>query len=199
MRQVQLTRKTKETDISLFLDLDPEKSGDYRIETGVGFLDHMLDHVARHGGMSLHITASGDTHIDDHHTVEDVGIILGQAIEQALGDKRGIERYGSSAVPMDESLAKVVLDLSGRPALVFHVDFKSFGDNPASIGRFDVQLIREFFNAVVNNAKMNCHIEVPWGENNHHISEAIFKAFGRALKTAVRVTGDDIPSTKGSL
>jgi len=199
MRQVTLTRKTNETDITLTLNLDPQRSGDYKIQTSVGFLDHMLDHVAKHSGMSLHITASGDTHIDDHHTVEDVGIVFGQGLDQALGDKKGIERYGAAGVPMDEALARVVIDLSGRPALVFKVPFKSFGDEAASIGKFDVQLVQEFFNAVVNNAKMNCHIEVPWGENNHHIAESIFKAFGRALKQAIAVTGEDVPSTKGVL
>ena len=125
--------------------------------------------------------------------------MLGQAIAEALGDKKGIERYGYAVVPMDESLARVAIDLSGRAALVFRVQFRSFGDDPASIGRFDVQLIEEFFNAVAGNARMNLHIEVPWGENNHHIAEAIFKAFGRALRQAVAITGDDVPSTKGSL
>ncbi|WP_432800050.1 imidazoleglycerol-phosphate dehydratase HisB [Poriferisphaera sp. WC338] len=195
-RTANIKRKTNETDIKLALDLD---GGSYTHDTGVGFFDHMLDHIARHGQLGLNIKAVGDTHVDDHHTVEDVGIVLGQAIEEALGDKRGIERYGSADVPMDESLARVALDLSGRPALVFNVCFKSFGSDPAKIGQFDVQLVKEFFNAVVNNAKMNLHIEVPWGENNHHIAEAIFKAFGRALRQAIRVTGDQIPSTKGSL
>ncbi|QDU33670.1 Imidazoleglycerol-phosphate dehydratase [Poriferisphaera corsica] len=191
-RTALIERKTNETEIKLDLDLDD--SG-YEMNTGVGFFDHMLDHIARHGQIALSITAKGDLHVDDHHTVEDVGIVLGQAIDKALGDKRGIERYGSSDVCMDESLARVALDLSGRPAFVFHVDFKGHG----KIGTFDVQLVKEFFNAVVNNAKMNLHIEVPWGENNHHISEAVFKAFGRALRQAIAVTGDQIPSTKGSL
>lgn len=198
-RTAHIQRKTNETDIDLSIDLDPSKLGDYRHNTGVGFFDHMLDHIARHGKLAVNIKCVGDTHVDDHHTVEDVGIVLGQAIDRALGDKRGIERYGSADVPMDESLARVALDLSGRPALVFRVDFKSFGDDPASIGKFDVQLVQEFFNAVVNNAKMNLHVEVPWGENNHHIAEAIFKAFGRALRQAITITGDQIPSTKGSL
>ena len=154
---------------------------------------------ARHGRLGLDLQATGDTHIDDHHTVEDVGIVLGQAIDRALGDKRGIERYGSADVPMDEALARVALDLSGRPHLVFHVEFQSFGGDGGKIGRFDVQLVREFFQAVTNNAKMNLHIEVPWGENNHHIAEGIFKAFGRALRAAVMVTGEEVPSTKGVL
>lgn len=196
LRTATISRKTNETDISLSLNLD---GGPYANRTGVGFFDHMLDHIGRHGRLGLDVRAAGDTHIDDHHTVEDVGIVLGQALEKALGDKRGIERYGSADVCMDESLARVALDLSGRPHLVFRVQFQSFGDDPASIGKFDVQLVREFFQAVTNAAKMNLHIEVPWGENNHHIAEAIFKAFGRALRDAVRVTGDDVPSTKGSL
>ena len=191
-RIAKIERKTNETDIKLEINLD---GGSYTHSTGVGFFDHMLDHIARHGQLGLNIQATGDTHVDDHHTVEDVGIVLGQAIDQALGDKKGIERYGSADVPMDESLARVALDLSGRPALVFKAEFKGFG----KIGNFDVQLVEEFFNAVVNNAKMNLHIEVPWGENNHHIAEAIFKAFGRALRQAIAITGDQIPSTKGSL
>jgi len=201
-RTATIERKTNETDITLSLDFDAGADGgdvNRDIATGVGFFDHMLDHVGKHGRIALAVKATGDTHIDDHHTVEDVGICLGAAIAEAVGDKRGIERYGSADVPMDESLARVALDLSGRPALVFHVEFKGFGDDPAAIGRFDVQLVREFFQAVANNAKMNLHIEVPWGENNHHIAEAVFKAFGRALRDAVRVTGTAVPSTKGSL
>jgi imidazoleglycerol-phosphate dehydratase len=198
-RTSNIQRKTHETDITLSLDLAPRMPGDYAMDTGVGFLDHMLDHVARHGRLALHVKAAGDTHIDDHHTVEDVGIVLGQAIAEAVGDKKGIERYGYAVVPMDEAQARVAIDLSGRAALVFAVTFRGFGEDPASIGRFDVQLVQEFFNAVASNAKMNLHIEAPWGENNHHIAEAIFKAFGRALKQAVAVTGDDLPTTKGSL
>jgi imidazoleglycerol-phosphate dehydratase len=195
-RTAKITRKTNETDITVELNLDPAKAGDYTNKTGVGFFDHMLDHVARHGKFGLNISARGDTHIDDHHTVEDVGIVLGQVLEKALGDKKGIERYGFASVPMDEALARVSIDLSGRAALAFEVTFKeSFG----KIGSFDNQLVREFFNAVVNAGKFNCHIEAPRGENDHHIAEAIFKAFGRALRVAVDVTGEDIPSTKGSL
>lgn len=191
-----ITRKTNETNIDLRLNLD---GGSYKFDTGVGFFDHMLDHIAKHGRLGLTVDATGDTHIDDHHTVEDVGIVLGQAIAEALGDKRGIERYGFASVPMDETLAQVTLDLSGRFALVFNVEFQSFGDDAASIGRFDVQLVEEFFNAVAQNAKMNLHIHVPWGSNNHHIAEGIFKAFGRALRQAIAITHDEIPSTKGSL
>ncbi len=191
-RTATLSRKTHETDITLSLDLD---GGAYTNKTGVGFFDHMLDHIGRHGRLGLDVRAAGDTHIDDHHTVEDVGIVLGQALEKALGDKKGIERYGSADVCMDEALARVALDLSGRPHLVFRVQFR----DPGKIGQFDTQLVREFFQAVANAAKMNLHIEVPWGENSHHMAEAIFKAFGRALRDAVRITGDAIPSTKGSL
>ncbi len=197
-RTAEIARKTNETDITLSLDLDPRPLR-YANATGVGFLDHMLDHIARHGRIGLEVQATGDTHIDDHHTVEDVGIVLGQAIDEALGDKKGIERYGYAVVPMDEAQARVALDLSGRAALVYRVAFQSFGEDPAAIGKFDVQLVQEFFNAVASNAKMNLHVEVPWGENNHHIAEAIFKAFGRALRQAVAVTGDEVPSTKGSL
>ncbi len=195
-RIAKINRDTNETQIQLTLNLD---GGGYRHETGVGFFDHMLDHIAKHGRFGLKIMAKGDTHIDDHHTVEDVGIALGQAIDLALGDKRGIERYGFASIPMDESLARVSLDLSGRQAFVFAV---SFNDPYGKIGTFDHQLVKEFFNAVVNNAKMNLHIEVPGycaGGNDHHVAEGIFKAFGRALRQAVAVTHDDIPSTKGVL
>ncbi|MEM6553691.1 MAG: imidazoleglycerol-phosphate dehydratase HisB [Planctomycetota bacterium] len=195
-RQASLTRNTYETQITLELNLD---GGPIELNTGVGFFDHMLHHIAKHGRLGLTVQATGDTHIDDHHTVEDTGLTLGQALKDALGDKRGIERYGSAAVPMDETLARVALDLSGRPHLVYHAEYQSFGDDPASIGRFDVQLVQEFFQAVTNAAAMNLHIEVPWGTNNHHIAEAIFKAFGRALRDAVAITHSEIPSTKGSL
>ena len=195
-RTASITRKTNETDITLELNLDPGKPGDYANKTGVGFFDHMLDHVARHGKLGLNVSAKGDTHVDDHHTVEDVGIVLGQALEQALGDKKGIERYGFASVPMDEALARVSIDLSGRAALMFDV---TFNDVFGKIGTFDNQLVREFFNAVVNAGKFNCHIEVPRGVNDHHIAEAIFKAFGRALRQAINITGDEVPSTKGSL
>jgi len=195
-RTANITRTTNETDITIELNLDPASSGGYTNKTGVGFFDHMLDHVARHGKLGLNVSASGDTHIDDHHTVEDVGIVLGQALEEALGDKKGIERYGFASVPMDEALARVSIDLSGRAALAFEVTFnETFG----KIGTFDNQLVREFFNAVVNAGKFNCHIEVPRGVNDHHIAEAVFKAFGRALREAINITGDEVPSTKGSL
>jgi len=192
-RNATIKRKTNETDISVELNLD---GGEYANRTGIGFLDHMLDHVARHGRIGLRVTASGDTHIDDHHTVEDVGIVMGTALLEAIGDKKGIERYGDASVPMDDALARVSIDLSGRAALVFHVQFN---EPLGKIGTFDNQLIREFFNAITQAGRFNCHIEVPHGINDHHIAEAIFKAFGRALRDAIRVTGDDLPSTKGML
>jgi len=195
-RTAGIKRKTKETQIELTLDLD---GGDYANQTGVGFLDHMLDHVARHGRLGLQIKATGDRHIDDHHTVEDVGIVLGQALEKALGDKRGIERFGFASVPMDETLARVSIDLSGRAAFVFDVRAADFHSSTAKIGAFDVQLVREFLQAFVQNGRLNLHVEVPHGENYHHIAEAIFKALGLALKQAVRVSGTEVPSTKGVL
>jgi imidazoleglycerol-phosphate dehydratase len=192
-RTATLTRKTHETDIRLELNLD---GGSYSHRTGVGFFDHMLDHVARHGRFGLQITATGDTHIDDHHTVEDVGIVLGQALVQALGDKKGIERYGHASVPMDEALARVSVDLSGRSSLVM---LGSFVGDAAKVGSFDVELVREFLTALTSNGRFNCHVEIVTGDNNHHIAEAIFKALGRALRQAVAVTGHDVPSTKGVL
>jgi len=194
-RTATITRKTNETQITLELNLDGGNSG-YTHKTGVGFFDHMLDHIAKHGQFGSNITATGDHHIDDHHTVEDVGIVLGQALDKALGDKKGIERYGFASVPMDEALARVSVDLSGRAALVFAADFDL---QPTKIGTFDTQLVREFLTALVNNGKFNCHVEVVHGANHHHIVEAIFKALGRALRQAVAVTGTQIPSTKGSL
>lgn len=192
-RTARIQRKTKETQIDLELNLD---GGPYVNKTGVGFFDHMLDHVARHGRLGLTVHATGDLHIDDHHTVEDVGIVLGQALDKALGDKKGIERYGFASVPMDEALARVSVDLSGRSALVFHA---AALDASGKIGTFDTQLVREFLTAFSQAGKFNCHVEVPAGINLHHISEAIFKALGRALRQAVAITGDEVPSTKGSL
>jgi imidazoleglycerol-phosphate dehydratase len=195
-RTTTITRKTNETDIALTLCLD---GGDCTIETGVGFFDHMLTHLARHGHFGLKVNARGDVHVDDHHTVEDVGIVLGKALEQTLSDKRGIERYGFASVPMEDALARVSIDLSGRPALVLRVNSPSFTDGSGKIGSFDTQLIPEFLTALVNNGRFNCHVEVPHGSNHHHIAEAIFKALGRALQQAVAVTGSDVPSTKGVL
>lgn len=193
-RKSSITRKTRETDITLSVNLDG--TGASSAKTGVGFFDHMLDLLARHALIDLNISAAGDLHIDAHHTVEDVGIVLGQAIEKAIGDKRGINRYGWAIVPMDESLAQVALDLSGRAALVFNVKFTS-----PVIGDFATELVEEFFNAVAQNAKMNLHINVPYGRNSHHIAEAIFKSFARALRMAVTIDPRDtgVPSTKGSL
>lgn len=193
-RRATLRRDTKETQIQLDLALDG--SGNVDVNTGVGFFDHMLHHIGRHGLFDLRIAARGDLHVDDHHTVEDVGICLGEAIAQAIGDKRGIRRYGFFMLPMEEALAHVAVDLSGRPAIAYHVKYRG-----SKIGTFDVQLVEEFLRAVAHNAKMNLHVTVPYGTNNHHIAEAIFKALGKALRAAVeldpRETG--VPSTKGVL
>jgi imidazoleglycerol-phosphate dehydratase len=193
-RFAEINRKTNETDIRLSLNLDG--AGTAVIKTGVGFFDHMLDLLSRHSLIDLNVAATGDLHIDSHHTVEDVGIALGQAIEKAIGDKRGIFRYGWAIVPMDESLAQVAIDLSGRPAFIYNVSYR--GD---SIGAFPVELVEEFWKSVAVNAKMNLHITVPYGTNNHHIAEAIFKATAKALRQAVSFDARNpgVPSTKGSL
>jgi imidazoleglycerol-phosphate dehydratase len=193
-RSAEISRQTKETRVKVALNLDG--TGKSSPETGVGFLNHMLDLFARHSLIDLTVNAEGDLEVDAHHTVEDVGIVLGQVLEKALGDKRGIYRYGWANLPMDESLAEVALDLSGRPAFVFNVKFTS-----GSIGDFPTELIEEFFKALANSAKMNLHITVPYGTNNHHIAEAIFKATARALRQAVSLDprNNDVPSTKGSL
>ena len=194
-RVVTVTRNTSETQITLTLNLDGTGKG--RFDTGVPFLEHMLDQIARHGMIDLDITCKGDTHIDDHHTVEDIGITLGQALKQALGDKTGIRRYGHAYVPLDEALSRVVLDLSGRPGLVYNVDFVR-----TLIGRFDVDLFEEFFHGLVNHSMMTLHIDNLSGNNAHHQAETLFKAFGRALRMAVefdeRMAGK-MPSTKGTL
>jgi imidazoleglycerol-phosphate dehydratase len=194
LRSASISRDTKETQIRLAVNLDGAGGG--ARETGVGFFDHMLDLLTRHALMDLDVKATGDLHVDSHHTVEDVGIALGQGIEKALGDKRGIMRYGQASTPMDEALANVSIDLSGRPYLVFDVRFTG-----PLIGVFPVELVEEFFRAVAVNAKMNLHIAVPYGSNNHHIAEAIFKSTARALRQAVSKDprNDQIPSTKGSL
>jgi imidazoleglycerol-phosphate dehydratase len=194
-RRANLSRNTKETQIQLTLEIDG--AGQAQLNTGVGFFDHMLDLLARHGLLDLTVAATGDLHVDAHHTVEDVGIVLGQALEKALGEKRGINRYGWAIVPMDESLAQVALDLSGRSALVWNVKFTG-----PLIGQFPVELVEEFFKALANAARMNLHVTVPYGANNHHIAEAIFKSFARALRLATSIdprAADMIPSTKGSL
>lgn len=194
-RTAQITRNTSETQISVALDLDG--TGAAQLNTGVPFLDHMLDQIARHGLMDLSITAKGDTHIDDHHTVEDIGIALGQAFAQAVGDKRGMVRYGHAYVPLDESLSRVVIDFSGRPGLLLNVEFTR-----ARVGAFDVDLVSEFFHGFVNHAAVTLHIDNLRGVNAHHQIETIFKAFGRALRMAVAIdarAADAVASTKGTL
>lgn len=195
MRQAEVTRNTLETQITVRLDLDG--SGKAKFATGVHFLDHMLDQIARHGLIDLAVEAKGDLHIDAHHTVEDIGITLGQALAKALGDKKGLRRYGHAYVPLDEALSRVVVDLSGRPGLTFNVDFVRAG-----IGAFDVDLIREFFQGLVNHALITVHIDNLRGDNAHHQAETVFKAFGRALRMAVEAderAAGTIPSTKGAL
>jgi imidazoleglycerol-phosphate dehydratase len=194
MRSAEVQRNTLETQVRVKLDLDGR--GSSRIATGVGFFDHMLDQVARHGMIDLEISASGDLHIDAHHTVEDVGIAFGQALAAAIGDKKGVCRYGHAYVPLDEALTRVVVDLSGRPGLVFSLPFVR-----ATIGDFDVDLVREFFQGLVNHAGVTLHIDAIRGDNAHHQAETAFKAFGRALRMAVEVDprAAGIPSTKGSL
>jgi imidazoleglycerol-phosphate dehydratase len=195
MRSAQVTRNTLETKISVDLNLDG--SGKASFDTGLPFLEHMLDQVARHGLVDLDIIAKGDLHIDGHHTVEDIGITLGQAFNQAVGNKKGLRRYGHAYVPLDEALSRVVLDLSGRPGLVFHADFVR-----SSVGDFDMDLVREFFQGFVNHALVTLHIDNLAGENAHHQAETIFKAFGRALRMALEVDPrmeGIMPSTKGTL
>ena len=194
-RKSNIERTTTETTIKLAMNLDGR--GQYELETGVGFFDHMLSHVAKHGLFDLALTCTGDLHVDAHHTVEDVGLCVGQAIDEALGDKKGITRFGRAVVPMEDSLAEVTLDLCGRPFCEYSVRY--CGDK---IGDFDVELVSEFMRSVANSSRMNLHINVPYGTNNHHIAEAIFKAFGRALAQAVARDarrGGDVPSTKGTL
>ena len=193
-RKAQINRQTRETKVSVDLNLDG--SGKVDAKTGVGFFDHMLDLLGRHGLLDLMVAAQGDLEVDAHHTVEDVGLVLGQAILQALGDKRGIYRYGWAIVPMDESLAQAAIDLSGRPAFVFKVTFAG-----PLIGVFPVELVEEFFKSVATAGKMNLHISVPYGTNNHHIAEAIFKAVAKALRQAVSLDprNNEVPSTKGTL
>jgi imidazoleglycerol-phosphate dehydratase len=194
-RSAQVARRTAETDITVSVVVDG--TGRSRIATGIGFLDHMLDQVARHGLVDLEIQAKGDLHIDAHHTVEDVGIAFGQAMKQALGDKRGIRRYGHAYVPLDEALSRVVLDLSGRPGLDFHVPFTR-----ALVGTFDVDLIHEFMQGFVNHALVTMHVDNLRGDNAHHQAETVFKAFARALRMACERDpriGGEVPSTKGSL
>jgi imidazoleglycerol-phosphate dehydratase len=194
-RTAEITRNTAETQITVRVNLDG--SGQARLATGIGFFDHMLDQIARHGLIDLDIDAKGDLHIDGHHTVEDVGITLGQAVHKAVGDKKGIRRYGHAYVPLDEALSRVVIDFSGRPGLVMNVPFKS-----GMIGTFDSQLAHEFFQGFANHAFVTLHIDNLRGENAHHQAETVFKAFARALRAALELdprAAGTIPSTKGSL
>ena len=195
MRTAEVRRDTAETKIRVKIDLDG--TGRQKLATGVPFLDHMLDQIARHGLVDLEVEADGDLHIDAHHTVEDIGITLGQAVAQALGDKKGIRRYGHAYVPLDEALSRVVVDFSGRPGLAWNVEFTR-----AMIGTFDVDLAHEFFQGLVNHAQMTVHVDNLRGDNAHHQCETIFKAFARAFRMAAEVdprAAGTIPSTKGSL
>ncbi len=194
-RKATITRNTLETVITVSVNLDG--SGSSEFATGIPFLEHMMDQVARHGLIDISVQAQGDTHIDDHHTVEDIGITLGQAVTEAVGDKKGLTRYGHAYVPLDEALSRVVIDFSGRPGLAYHVDFTR-----ASVGGFDVDLFREFFQGFVNHANVTLHIDNLYGANSHHQAETVFKAFGRALRMALtfdRRSGGQMPSTKGVL
>ncbi len=195
MRKGAVARSTKETSIEASLDLDG--SGVSEVSTGIGFFDHMLDQLARHSLIDITVRAAGDRHIDDHHTVEDVGIALGQALVKALGDKKGLTRYADCLLPMDETLTRVAVDVSGRPFLVFRTEFPT-----ERIGRFDAQLVREFFQAFAGNAGLTLHVETLYGVNSHHIAESCFKGLARALKAAVAIDprqAERVPSTKGAL
>lgn len=194
-RTATIKRQTSETRIELSLDLDG--TGKVQVATGVGFLDHMLDHIGKHSLTDLAVSASGDLEVDDHHTTEDVAICLGEALARAVGDKTGIFRYGSASVPMEDALAEVAVDLSGRPAVAFNVKFT--GDK---IGSFDTQLVEEFFRRLASSAAMNLHVNVPYGSNDHHITEAVCKGFAQALRRAKSIDPDrpsEVPSTKGTL
>lgn len=191
-RNAQVHRQTKETDITCELNLDG--AGQYEIDSGVGFLDHMLTHLSKHSKIDLVVKARGDLHIDPHHTTEDIGICLGECLVKALGDKKGIARYGHSSVPMEDALANLSLDLSGRPACVYNVEYRT-----DKIGDFDAECIEEILRAFSNTGRFNLHVNVPYGTNSHHIAEAIFKALGQALAAAISIVGGDIPSTKGRL
>ena len=192
MRTSSVSRTTKETNIQVSVTLDGQ--GKFSISTGVGFFDHMLEQLSKHSGFDISVQAKGDLHIDDHHLVEDVGIALGECIAQALGDKKGINRYGFFYVPMDETLVRVVLDLSGRSYTVFNAEFTR-----DRVGELNTEMVREFFIALSHSLKANLHVEVLYGVNDHHKIEGIFKATARALKQAVSVTGNELPSTKGML
>lgn len=191
-RIAKIHRQTNETDITVELNLDGV--GRYQIDTGLGFLDHMLTHLSKHGKIDLMVKAKGDLEVDAHHTVEDIAICLGECLVKAVGDKKGIARYGNSSVPMEDSLANVTVDLSGRASCVYNVNYGT-----EKIGDFDVECLEEMLRSFSNNGKFNLHINVPYGTNSHHIAEAIFKGLGQALATAVKIVGTDIPSTKGTL
>jgi len=191
-RTAKTHRKTKETDVTVELNLDGV--GKYEIDSGLGFLDHMLTHLSKHSKIDTTVKAKGDLNVDAHHTVEDIGLCLGQTLLEALGDKKGISRYGHSSVPMEDSLANISIDLSGRPSCVYNVEYRT-----DKIGDFDVQCLEEMLRSFSNAGKFNLHINVPYGANSHHIAEAIFKAMGQALGEAVKITGKDVPSTKGVL
>jgi imidazoleglycerol-phosphate dehydratase len=191
-RTAKIERKTNETDINIDLNLDGE--GHYDLDTGVGFFDHMLAHLSKHSKCDLRVKAKGDLEVDAHHSVEDIGICLGECLGEALGSKKGIARYGNSSLPMEDTLANVAIDLSGRPFCVYNAKFCT-----ERIGDFDVELIEEFLRAFSNAGKFNIHVNVPYGTNSHHIAEAIFKAIGQALGASVKNIGGGIPSTKGIL
>ena len=191
-RKAKIHRETKETDIKAEINLDGE--GRYEIDTGLGFLDHMLSHLSKHSGIDIKIRAKGDLQVDAHHTVEDIAICLGTCLVEALGDKRGIARYGNSSVPMEDALANVTLDLSGRSSFVYNVDYKT-----ETIGDFDVECLEEMLKSSSSVGKFSLHINVPYGVNSHHIAEAVFKGLGKAMAEAVMIVADDIPSTKGVL
>ncbi len=195
MRSAEVTRNTSETRISAKIDIDG--TGSFDVATGIGFFDHMLEQLARHSLIDVRVQAHGDLHIDQHHTVEDVGIALGQALSQALGDRKGITRYASIDLPMDETLTFAAVDISGRPYLVWNVEFSR-----AKVGDFDTELVREFFHALAQNAGITLHVKTVCGDNNHHIAETCFKAVARVLRQALTVdprTADSVPSTKGTL
>ncbi len=191
-RQAKVERKTKETDIVVEMTIDGQ--GSYDIDTGSGFLDHMLSHLGKHSRIDLVVKAKGDLEVDDHHTIEDVGICLGNCLANALGNKKGIARYGNSSLPMEDALANVAVDLSGRAFCSYNADFHT-----EKIGDFDVECIEEFLRSFSNAGKLNLHVNIPYGTNSHHIAEAMFKALGQALCKAVRIVSEDIPSTKGTL
>ncbi|MHC4457039.1 MAG: imidazoleglycerol-phosphate dehydratase HisB [Planctomycetota bacterium] len=191
-RIAKIQRKTKETDISCELNLDGV--GKYEIDTGVGFLDHMLTHLSKHSKIDMVIKAKGDLQTDAHHTAEDIGICLGESLAKAVGDKKGIARYGHSSVPMEEAMANISVDLSGRPSCIYNVEYRT-----DKIGDFDVECLQEMLRSFSNTAKFNLHINVPYGTNSHHIAESIFKGLGQALGEAVSIVGTDVPSTKGTL